>query len=153
MLPFPNHTEPLTTTYANSAYSNELPLHSRIATSALGQVFFFKAEQILKIKTNQSAAQKTPQQQQNQLNKTTSVSGTEIGQADFFPSSQFQNTIVLTLRPMYVPQCAMLTAKLQYACILAFSASTGDTMEQQLTYSSTNKQMHLNLFGLPQTLG
>lgn len=54
---------------------------------------------------------------------------------------------------MHVAQCAMLIAKLQYAYILAFSTSTGDTMEQQLTYSSTNKQMHLNLFCLPQTLG
>lgn len=38
----------------------------------------------------------------------------------------------------------MLTAKLQYAYILVFSTSTGDTMEQQRTNSSINKQMHLN---------
>lgn len=47
------------------------------------------------------------------------------------------------LRPMCAPQCAMLTAKLQYAYVL-FPTSTGDMTEQQFTNSSINKQMHLN---------
>lgn len=48
------------------------------------------------------------------------------------------------LRPMYIPRCATLTAKLQFAYILVFSTSTGDMTEQQLTNSSINNQMHLN---------